>query len=222
MPVMNRREYIIGGTLMIGGVAGFAVKPSKPEGNAVNLKDALSSGFGNWTPIQRSLDSIPKPSAYTQSIYEQVVAGHYVSTEGRVVTLLLAYNRAQSYASQLHRPDVCYPASGFKILRQKDVDIDISSQSVDGRIIYTQRGIRSETVLFWTRIGAQFPRSLKQQRLEIFRAALSRKNLDGIVVRASTPTSATGDSGEVLSCFVQEFADSLPDAQAELLIGPVS
>jgi len=156
MPVMNRREYIIGGTLMIGGVAGFAVKPSKPEGNAVNLKDALSSGF----------------------------------TEGRVVTLLLAYNRAQSYASQLHRPDVCYPASGFKILRQKDVDIDISS--------------------------------LRQQRLEIFRAALSRKNLDGIVVRASTPTSATGDSGEVLTCFVQEFADSLSDAQAELLIGPVS
>lgn len=216
---MNRRECIIGSTLIVGGMAGFAVKPTKPVGSGADLKGILSASIGNWTRIERSLDSVPQPSAYTQSIYEEVVAGHFVSPEGSVVTLLLAYNRSQNYASQLHRPDICYPASGFKILRQKDIDISLQGRNIKGRIIDTIRGTREERVLFWTRIGSQYPRSLTQQRLEIFRAAFSGKNNDGIVVRFSTPASTIDDSDGILLRFAREFTEGLPKEKSRLLIG---
>lgn len=222
MAEMDRRELIMGATLLGGGLAGFAVKPSKPKEASASIEGILPAYLGDWTRIERSFDSVPQPSAYTQSIYEQVVAGHYVSPNSRVVTLLLAYNQAQNYASQLHRPDVCYPASGFQILHHEDVDMDISARSIPVRIFDTRRAARLETVLFWTRIGSTYPRSLTQQRLEILRAALSLKKQDGIVVRASMATSMTGDSGDVLIRFAQELAESLSNAQAELLIGPMS
>ena len=221
--IITRRDFVIGGSMIAGGLLAFGATPAQPDRTGINFKTALPERFKDWRRIERRLDSIPQPSNYAQSIYEQVLIRHYKSASGQILTLLIAYNRAQSYRSQLHRPDICYPASGFSILSQKTISLPIGSGAkIPSQIIRTKRGKRHDTVLFWTRLGDKFPTTLFDQRLEIARSVFRRQRNDGVVLRVSMPSNPDKVDETTLLDFIELLMAEISNEMQALLLGPLS
>lgn len=131
----------------------------------------------------------------------------------------MAYGSIQDYSLQLHRPEVCYPSSGFTITSLTDIGITLADKAIPARIMVAQRGNRRETVLFWTRVGDAFPRSQWEVRSQIFKGFFTGKLADGIIVRLST----TEFEGEAAVATLRKFAidadAKMPSSAAKLLLG---
>lgn len=219
---LSKREAIIGLGMAMGGISTYTFKSKKSDLPILNLDGIIPKQVGEWTI--GNIDNLltPQPSSYARSIYEKIAIKHYLSDTSRPITLVLAYGRAQSYSSQLHRPEVCYPASGFKIVKKQDFDLLISEQTLKATYLHATRGARQDGILFWTRIGNNFPTSLTQQRLEIARAAFERRQQDGIVFRLSCPWIGSSETYTKLTTFAGEFSDKLTQQDRRLLLGSIT
>ena len=65
----------------------------------------------------------PPPDGLEAEIYNQEVSRAFVDKEGHVVMLMIAYGESQSDRLQLHHPEVCYTAQGFRVTRAGHLDI---------------------------------------------------------------------------------------------------
>ena len=80
----------------------------------------IPRAFGEWKPLT-GLNAIAPapPSALEREVYNQEVSRTYVDRDGHVVMLLIAYGESQSDRLQLHHPEVCYTAQGFRVTPTK-------------------------------------------------------------------------------------------------------
>ena len=81
------------------------------------LDQIVPTSFGGWQ-VDRSIVPVP-PSPDVQQVldatYDETLARTYRDRLGRRVMLSLAYGRNQHKGMNTHRPEVCYPAQGFKL-----------------------------------------------------------------------------------------------------------
>lgn len=220
MPI-NRRDALIGGALACAGAAGLALRPSSgghpPYQGDLN-KD-LPDIVGPWQVRDGANAVLPPEDALSEQIYDQIAAKRYVADALPAITLVLAYGVAQSYSTQLHRPDVCYPASNFTILEQQPVTLGAGENGLNARMMDAQRAQREDTVLYWTRMGDSFPDSLWEQRFVIAQEAFARSASDGIVIRLSTTGISAERARESLIKFAEELYNSSPKELRKMLFG---
>ena len=67
----------------------------------------------------------PPPDGLEAEIYNQEVSRAFVDKEGHVVMLMIAYGESQSDRLQLHHPEVCYTAQGFRVTRPVDLQVRV-------------------------------------------------------------------------------------------------
>ena len=60
---------------------------------------------------------MPPQDQLQDKVYSQLLTRTYANQAGDEIMLLIAYNGAQDGVVQIHRPEVCYPASGFRLSR---------------------------------------------------------------------------------------------------------
>jgi EpsI family protein len=217
--MISRREIIIAAGLTLGGGAVFAAGRQAPGGAGLNVDELIPNQIGEWN-AQASDDIIlPPSSSYARSVYEQVVTRRYVRDDQPPITLVIASNRAQSYASQLHRPEICYPASNFKTIEAAERDLSFGQTRVPAGFLTARRGPRTDYVLYWTRIGDQFPNSLWEQRRMIAGSVFKGGRRDGVVVRFSVTNVARTEGVAVMDKFAQDFYASLSDVGQDFLLG---
>ena len=77
----------------------------------------IPQAFGDWSPLPGVQVIQPPPDGLEAEIYNQEVARAYVDKDGHVVMLMIAYGESQSDRLQLHHPEVCYTAQGFRVTR---------------------------------------------------------------------------------------------------------
>jgi len=217
--MMSRRDMVIGLGLITGGGAVFAARRESSQGEVFDYNAVIPEQFGEWT-ASASEDAVLAPqSNYARSVYEQIITRRYSAPGRPMVTVVIAANRAQSYASQVHRPEICYPASNFEILDQRDLSLDLGGQAIPAGLIEAQRGSRVDEVLYWTRIGDAFPRSLWEQRRRIASSVFTSGLRDGVVVRFSVTNTPDADALVVMDKFAQDFYIALPEEGRSLLLG---
>jgi EpsI family protein len=111
--------------LMCGAaIAGVAARPSAKaadRGNAIVLETAVPRGFGEWTELldQKAQVVNPQTEELLRQLYSQVLSRTYVNKDGYRIMLSMAYGDDQRGGLQAHRPEVCYPAQGFKLGRPR-------------------------------------------------------------------------------------------------------
>ena len=59
----------------------------------------------------------PPPDGLEAEIYNQEVSRASCDKDGHVIMLMIAYGESQSDRLQLHHPEVCYTAQGFRVGR---------------------------------------------------------------------------------------------------------
>jgi EpsI family protein len=219
---MNRR-FLIGGVLCAGAaVLAQELKPHRYVSllQQAKLDDLVPRRFGAWTSedVGDPL-ALNAPGTLSAKLYNQLVTRAYSNPSGQRILMLLAYGERQSDELQLHRPETCYPAFGFQLLRNEPTMIGLSpTVSLPARELLAKSDQQEERVVYWTRLGESFPASKGEQRRARFHDALSGIVPDGVLCRFSTPEDAAG-SWNALQKFLRELIAATGPRGLRVLIG---
>lgn len=220
--LLNRRSMVIGTALL--GIGGAAVA-RQPKSTAKPLrKEALDKliplQIGSWTYRDASGIVLPPPDALSDSLYSGLVTRTYVAFDRLPIMLLVAYSNVQDGMLQVHRPEFCYPAGGYRL---SPTVVESVPNGVGGIIpanTFSADGVsRTEQIMYWTRIGNRFPSSWLDQRIAVVRANLDGLIPDGMLVRISTlaPDMATAQAD--MTSFAAELVKSASPAARRLILG---
>lgn len=186
------------------------------------LAQLVPQRFGPWQ-VDRSIVPIP-PSPDLQKVldqtYDEVLARTYRDASGRRVMLSLAYGRNQHKGMNIHRPEVCYPAQGFRIVS----DTEGGRLGFEGSIIPVQRlvaqfGSRNEPITYWLVVGDRITPFGYSQRLTTIRHGLRGEVPDGVLVRVSSIDPDNAGAFLLHERFVQDLLRELSPAQRSRLVG---
>ena len=86
-----------------------------------DLEEVIPRAFGDWKPVPEvRIVEPPGSDTLAREIYSQEIARGYADRDGHIIMLLIAYGMSQSDRLQLHRPEICYAAQGFRVSRTKE------------------------------------------------------------------------------------------------------
>ena len=221
----SRRDLIVGGASLAAAGVAYARMPRDPL--MLIGKDQLDKiiplKVDNWAYETASGLVLPPPDQLARLLYDQQVARSYTSPDQLPVMLLLAYGSSQGGMLQIHRPEICYPASGFHLSETKVTAIPLGPhRAVASRSFVASSDTRVEQVLYWTRIGELVPTSWVGQRLAVVRANLHGQIPDGLLVRLSTVSNDPDQAQATLKKFARAMLETMPKATQHMLIGPLA
>lgn len=220
---MRRRDVVLSG-LGVGALA--TAEGLKPRKRLILLKgeklaDVLPPTFGAWESQTASGLVTPEQAGrLARTLYSEIVQRTYLDkARGAEVMLLVAYGDTQSDLLQLHRPESCYPAVGFKIELTQPFDLPLGGHALlpARRVIATTED-RRENIVYWSRMGERLPRNGEEQRADRLANAMQGYVPDGILVRCSV-LGNSDDGFAVLQRFVPEFLRATRGAVRPALIG---
>ncbi len=221
---LSRRDLLVAGAILGAEAIAFARRPWKPVVaiRSGKLADVVPKQFSGWTDSgSTGLVLPPEQQKRSERVYTDVLARNYVDAADGLVMLLIAYDPTQSGMLQVHRPEACYPASGFQTTGTVPVSIPLGGNiAVPALFMTATNGPRVEQILYWTRIGYSFPLSYDEQR-----AALMRQNLRGFEPDGALVRMSLIDPDPVMAlAHLKTFAAALFAASGQesraLLVGP--
>ncbi len=216
----TRRQAIVGGAFLASAVAGFALKPRRIEkllGNA-KLEDLVPQAFGRWRFESASGLVLPPQDQLRDKIYSQLVTRTYSRDDGASVMLLIAYSGAQDGTLQVHRPEVCYPASGYRLALNQPHAIPVANGVlVPARYIVAESDVRREQLVYWTRQGEHFPTKWSEQKVAVILENFAGIIPDGVLVRMSS--TAPGDMRALFDGFTHDLYRAVNLRMRQVLVG---
>jgi EpsI family protein len=206
-PRIDRRDVLLcgalAGTALISGLASLSL--DRPEPQAAQLDALVPDRIGRWTRSDQGGVLIPTGESLTTKTYDEILTRLYTSPSASPIMLLIAYGGVQSGATQLHRPEACYPAAGFALGKRSDLTLRLAERAVPARLITARGNGRTEQILYWSRVGGDFPASASAQRWSVIRHNLRGSIPDGVLVRIS----AVDENAASLGLLLREFAAAL-------------
>ncbi|WP_126174434.1 exosortase-associated protein EpsI, V-type [Altericroceibacterium xinjiangense] len=223
----TRRDALLGGAMLLTGAVAWARLPSHPIVAVAqgDVSDAIPMRAGHWGPAP-SGDVVmpPQDERNAAEVYEEQVMRSYVRSEDSpAIMFVLAYARSQSGMLMVHRPESCYPGAGFTITADEPVTIPLApGVTPHGRFLSTQRDERIEQVLYWTRLGNEFPNSWDQERRFLALQNLRGLAPDGALIRVSTIDPDAEGAKVRLTRFAAALYAASGGAGRAILGGPAS
>jgi EpsI family protein len=199
--------------LMCGAaIAGIAGKPRAKDSDFPKLEAVVPKQFGEWGEVREQSNQIvdPETQQLLNSIYDQVLTRTYANKQGYRIMLSLAYGSDQRGGLQAHRPEVCYPAQGFKVLSLDDGDLDTSKGAIHVRRLTTNMGQRDEPVTYWLTVGDHVIRNKFDKRMMEFRLMLTGQIPDGLLFRVSSIDKDAKRAFETQQRFVDALMGAVP------------
>jgi len=186
----NRRDLLMGGLLFSAFSASEWLRPRETLNllGDKDLESLLPRAFGSWSSqYDPSLVVPEREGSLADTLYSTLVTRRYVNAEsGEELYLLTAYGANQTDALQLHRPEACYPAVGLPIQQREETVLALpSDRKIPTVELQAAGGGRVEDIVYWTRMGNEFPQSAGNQRSVKLGLAMQGLIPDGILVRAS-------------------------------------
>ncbi|CAN5289163.1 hypothetical protein BH11PSE5_BH11PSE5_10830 [soil metagenome] len=216
----SRRDMLIGGGLMLAAGVAFARQPHHQISflGGAKLEELVPKAFAGWDFIAASGLVLPPQDQLSDKLYSQLLTRTYTNAQGAQIMLLIAYNASQDGMIQVHRPEVCYPASGFQLTLIEDRAVALADNvTVPSRHIVAETGLRREEIIYWTRLGTAFPRHWGDQRWAVFVQNLKGDIPDGMLIRISSTTPDVGV--DTLDGFARDLFASAGVTMKEVLAG---
>jgi EpsI family protein len=219
---LSRRKVLVGLGMAAASATAFARQPvpNRPKLPKEQFEDLIPDRVGQWNFATTSGVVLPPPDALSDRIYDNLVTRIYTDPSGKVVMFLAAYNNRQDGVLQIHRPEICYPAGGFTLSPTMPTDIQLGSgHTLPSNAFLATARDREETVLYWTRVGSEFPQRWAEQRLAVISANLGGVIPDGLLFRVSTFGGDVERELALLEDFTRQFIEASPDRLRTLMLG---
>lgn len=224
-PTLNRRTFVMGGAMVVaaGGAAARIPQPNSPVIPVKQFREMVPDVVGRWHFQQSSGLVLPPDDAMSDRTYDNLVTRVYSDGSDQAMMFLIAYKNYQDGVLQLHRPEICYPAGGYKLTNTLPVEVPIG----DGRKMWANSfsangNERDEQVLYWTRIGEYFPTRWRDQRIAVLRANLHGINPDGLLARVSVTGDDMAGSMPRMAEFIAELRKVAPPLLRHVLFGSLA
>lgn len=190
--------------------------------DSLDLDKLIPRSFGLWRPVP-DIRVVEPPGSDTLSreIYNQEVARGYADGEGHIVMLLVAYGMSQSDRLQLHRPEICYAAQGFRVSRPIGATIAYRQDRppIKATRLIAQREERLEPVTYWMRIGNDIANGVLQRQILKVTYGLRGLIPDGALIRISTVGIPKEAAFTLQQQFIQDFLTSLSEPAQKFFVG---
>lgn len=220
----SRRDLLLGGAAALAAGTAFVRMPRRKEMSIRDgqLERVVPQHIGGWTADTASGVVLPPPDQLAQLLYNQQVTRTYVAGDRLPVMLLMAYGSSETGMLQIHRPEICYPASGFALTRTTETVIPLGNgRGVPARRFTARSDTRVEHVLYWTRIGDMLPVNWTAQRIAVMRSNLAGFVPDGLLVRLSTIADDEDQAEDALQRFARTMLAAIGPGGRRMLIGSI-
>jgi exosortase B len=197
------------------------LQPVAIERASVPLEQLFPAQFGPWRldPAAAALIRPAFEQAKQLQTYDQVLERTYMDDAGRRVMLSVAYGRQQSVGLQMHRPEVCYKAGGFKVQGLTHGELALGGHELAvTRLMASMEG-RAEPITYWRLLGDDVVADETHFRLKQLAMGAVGTIPDGMLVRVSTIDDDAPSAYKLQAAFVQAMARSLNEAQRKRVLG---
>lgn len=210
--------------MCLTSVASIVARPTAKaadKGKSISLEATVPKGFGDWTELQESGAQVvnPQTQELLDKLYSQLLTRTYVNKNGYRIMLSLAYGDDQRGGLQAHRPEVCYPAQGFKLGKVEDGTLATNFGNIDVRRLTTRIGARNEPVTYWLTTGDQVVKTAIEKRIAQIRLGLTGQIPDGLLFRISSIDDDNVRGFEMQQKFAAEMMSAVPAATRKQLSG---
>jgi EpsI family protein len=224
--VLTRRAALAAVLMALAAAGGQAMVPTKRMAllrGPFKLADLVPAQFGAWQVDNRSVSGIvnPQAEALLDKLYSQLLDRVYIDTSGHRIMLSIAYGADQADDDvQLHYPEVCYPAQGFRVTNNRVGVLALAEGNVRVRRLDTQfADTRYEPVTYWTIIGDQQSLGGLDRKISEIRHGLRGEIVDGLLFRVSSIDRNFEQGFDVQNGFIRDFVHALTPAARKQLVG---
>ena len=218
-------QSMLAALCLLAAIAAYALTPHLrlADLEPINLEQMIPTEFGEWKmePTSEAIISSPEQDAFVKSIYSQVLSRTYVNRAGERIMLSIAYTRDQSDNSgtQSHKPEICYPAQGFKLNSIRNIKIETRYGFVDGIAMIAKQGDRTEPLIYWTTVGEMVNNARFSIKIAQMGYAVHNIIPDGMVFRVSSIGDDEGYQILGQKKFINEMVDSLSVKARHRIVG---
>jgi EpsI family protein len=210
-----RISIVLAGLMALAAVGGIAARPTaKPPGSPPRyiLEDTVPQRFGDWRLVPQAGAQVvnPQTKELLDKLYSQILTRTYVNGQGYRVMLALAYGDEQRGDLQAHKPEVCYPAQGFKLHSNDAAELATPFGGIAARRLNTSLGPRHEPVTYWFTMGDTAVKSKFEQRMVEIRLGLTGQVPDGLLFRVSSIDDSPQRAFQMQDAFVTDLLKAVP------------
>jgi EpsI family protein len=191
MKLISFKHLVIGVCMFAAAGMALGLKPTTKvadAGPAVDLEVLIPKAFGDWKIDTTIVPLIadPETQAKLDKIYNQTLTRTYINSRNERIMLSIAYGGDQSDSMSLHKPEVCYPAQGFQILKNKTGTFSTGEGDIPVKRLVATQGPRIEPITYWTTIGDTVAIKGVKWKLQQMKYGLTGKIPDGLLFRISS------------------------------------
>lgn len=186
------------------------------------IADIVPKAFGDWQ-IDRSIVPVP-PSPDLQAVldatYDETVTLTYRNAEGKRIMLSVAYGRNQHKGMNTHKPEICYPAQGFRVVESPvRGEVQFDNRRIGVTRLMAQAGSRREPITYWLMVGDEVTFFGYPQRWVAIRYGMAGLIPDGVLVRVSSVDADTQAAYALHEQFIRDLLRAVPPARLPRLLG---
>lgn len=227
---MNKPLFVsfILGTLMVsaGGMTIF-VTPTvqiSAQPDKINLDTMIPREFAWWKtdPATTATMVNADSQGLLDKIYNQTYSSTYINNQGERVMLSIAYGRDQNTDLHVHRPEICYMASGFNVGNITKTFVDTTMGQIPVMRLVATQGSRNEPITYWIRVGDSLTRGWFEQKLTAIGYGLTGKIPDGLLFRVSTISNDENDSFRIQQQFLSDLLQAMHQEDRHWLVGQLA
>lgn len=224
LPRPSRRDLLAGSLLLGITAASQWLKPVRMYDRLTQdeLSDAIPKQVGDYRFATSSGLVLPPRDELSDRLYDEVLTRVYVAPGKLPIMALLAYGSVQNLSLELHRPDECYPQQGFTITQPEVLPLPVGGRTIPASVLTATRANGYvEQVVFWSRIGAQFPPDRDSQSWLVARENFAGRMPDGLLVRLSVPTSERASAIAAAKSFLNALDHALSPIGRRIVFGEI-
>ena len=220
-----RLAIVLALLMACSAVLSIAARPTLKAGAGTAprylLEDIVPKQFGDWKllPDQGAQVVNPQTQALLNTLYSQILTRTYVDSKGYRIMLSLAYGDDQRGGLQAHKPEVCYPAQGFKLLSNQSGQLGTTYGSIPVRRLDTRLGARQEPVTYWINVSDTVVTSVLQKRMLEIKLGLTGEVPDGLLFRISSIDDTPSRAFQRQDTFVGDLLKAVPPIDRKRLSG---
>lgn len=217
-----RRSLLLGGLMGATALGAHLMKPGINSARSnTDLGALIPEQFGAWRIDTRVAQAVvnPQAQALLDKLYNQVLSRSYVNGQGQRVMLSLAYGGDQRGSLEAHKPEVCYPAQGFKLHLAVEGVLNTPYGSIPVRRLDTSLGARREPLTYWFTVGDSTVASRWEKRLVEIRLGLTGQVPDGLLFRVSSIDVDAQRAWQLQERFVADLLAATGPANRRRLVG---
>lgn len=209
----HTRRYVITALLTIGTacLSGFISQRQADVGFSARL-DTLPMRVGPWMGQDVRMDAGTRNALSADSLLLRVYTH---STTRRQIGLLIVY-RKYGRREFAHRPELCYPAAGWEIVRKAYTKMPYAGRDVTARLVVAEKGGSRESIAYWFASGHRTEANYVKQQARMALDRMHKHRYGWAFVRTNIPEACGRTEAVDLT---REFVRDLERPLAKVLCG---